>query len=231
MRIRLPFAGVFFLLLLLAGYAGLTSLQLDTYVNDKVLHFATFFLLTVVFYWILDTNRRRALNLALVVCTAGLGLGSEILQALLPNGRTFDPFDVVANAAGSLAALALCGWYHKRMLERRRLRRYTAVPGGADGTGEEDGEAGHGEDLELGEGVGGGGVVSAQESGVTEASGAADGGGGAAARKTTLEEEVDNWDENAVDAWDEADMGDGVDQPAGGKGKEPEAPEPKKRTD
>ncbi|KAI2471580.1 hypothetical protein F4781DRAFT_429267 [Annulohypoxylon bovei var. microspora] len=178
MRIRLPFAGIFFLLCLLAGYAGLSSLQLNTIVNDKILHFVTFFLLTVAFYWIIDTNRRRTLNLTVVVCTICLGVGSEFLQGFLPNGREFDPYDIGANVVGSVVALGLCSWYHLRMLERKRLRRqYNAVPG-------EDAE-----DLELGEGVG------LQEEGVMSAAGSE--------RAETLEEEVDNWDENAVDAWDE----------------------------
>ncbi|PKS11212.1 hypothetical protein jhhlp_002973 [Lomentospora prolificans] len=174
MRIRLPFAGAFFLLLLILGYAGLSSLQLDTHVNDKFLHWVSFFLLTIVFYWILDTTRRRTLNLTLTVCTLGLGVGSEFLQSILPNGRNFDLFDIVANLVGSLMALALCTWYHQRMLERRRQRRqYNAVPGSDEA------------DLELGEG---------HESGVVD--------GSSAGPSRTLEDEVDNWDENALDDWD-----------------------------
>ncbi|KAI3401114.1 hypothetical protein diail_260 [Diaporthe ilicicola] len=189
MRIRLPFAGVFSLLLLLAGYAGLTSLQLGVYVNDKVLHTLTFFLLTVVFYWIVDTNRRRTLHFTLVVCTLCLGVGSEFLQGFLPNGRDFDFYDIVANLVGSLAGLGLCSMYHKRMLERKRSRKtYTAVP---DGEGDEG-------DIELGEGI-----VGAQESGVTEASGVA--GEGPSSKGLSLEEEVDNWDENAPDDWEGVD--------------------------
>ncbi|POS77796.1 VanZ like family protein [Diaporthe helianthi] len=189
MRIRLPFAGVFFLLLLLAGYAGLTSLQVGAYVNDKVLHTFTFFLLTVFFYWIIDTNRRRTLHFTLVVCTLCLGVGSEFLQGFLPNGRDFDFYDIVANLVGSLAGLGLCSMYHKRMLERKRSRKsYTAVPDGPDGVEDEG-------DIELGEGVAG-----AQESGVMEASGAA--GEGSSSKARSLEEEVDNWDENAPDDWD-----------------------------
>lgn len=173
MRIRLPFAGAFLFLLLLAGYAGLTSIQVDAVINDKVLHTVTFFILTVVFYWILDTNRRRTLNFTLIFCTGILGVGSEFLQGFLPNGRIFDFYDIVANIVGSLAGVALCSWYHLRMLERKRLAKtYHVVPGDED------------QDLELGEGVG------AQESGVTAAS-------------RTLDEEVDNWDENGEDAWDE----------------------------
>ncbi|TQN71671.1 hypothetical protein CSHISOI_03833 [Colletotrichum shisoi] len=188
MRIRLPFAGVFFVILLIAGYAGLTSLQLGQYVNDKVLHFGTFFVLTTVFYWILDTNRRRTLNLTLTVCTFVLGVGSEFLQGFLPNGREFDFYDIVANIVGSLAGLGLCSWYHKRMLERkRRTKTYQAVPGEDD------------EDVELGEG---------HETGVIESSGARDGGIGVGDGGRTLEEVVDNWDENQVDDWD-GDDGDG----------------------
>ena len=50
--------------------------------------------------------------------------------------------DVAFNVAGSVAALGVCNWYHKRMAERRRVRKYGVVPG---------------EDVELG-GMDGGGV-------------------------------------------------------------------------
>lgn len=193
--------GVFLLLLLLAAYAGLTSLHLGEYVNDKVLHFITFFLLTVVFYWIVDTSRRRTVHMTVVVCTLVLGVGSEFVQSFLPNDRDFDMYDIVANIAGSLAGLGLCAWYHKRMLDRRRQRKtYHAVPG--------EGEA----DVELGEG---------QETGVVDGP----------SRPQTLEEEVDNWDENAQDDWEDDDAA-----PDAMKVKKSEAPEAsngdsKKRSD
>lgn len=164
-------------MLLIAGYAGLTKLQLGQYVNDKVLHLVTFFILTIVFYWIVDTNRRRNLNMTLVVCTLCLGVGSELVQSILPNDREFDLYDIVANVVGSLAGLGLCSLYHKRMLERKRQRKtYNAVPG---------------EDVEDVELVGGD-----QETGIVDA----DVG---TSRGRTLEEVVDNWDENAPDDWDE----------------------------
>jgi VanZ family protein len=196
--------GVFFLLCLIAAYAGLSSLQLGVYVNDKVLHCLTFFVLTVVFYWIIDTNRRRTLNVTLIVCTLIGGVGSEFLQGFLPNGREFDFYDIVANVIGSFAGLGLCSWYHKRMLERKRQRKgYDAV------AGEDEEELA---DLEAGEGPSG------QEEGVMPATAAA----AAAERSQTLEEEVDNWDENAVDAWDEGDDGDGDigNIPSASKGKD-----------
>lgn len=120
------------------------------------------------------------MHLTLLFCTLGLSVGSEILQGILPNDRPFDPFDAVANIVGSLGAVALCGFYHKRMLERRRKSRYGVVDGGSD-------------DVELGIGIGGSSThgnegLGAQESGVMN-----------------LEREVDNWDENAVDNWDTED--------------------------
>ena len=201
--------GAFLFLLATAGYAGLTSLQLESYINDKALHFLTFFILTTTFYWILDTSRRRTLNITLLVCTAFLGLGSEVLQHFLPNDRTFDAYDIVANIVGSLAAVGLNSWYHMRMLERKRLaKHYQAVPGDEDA------------DLELGEGVG------AQEEGFVT---------GAATR--TVEEEVDNWDENVEDAWDEEEHvgtdvseGEGLKTPSASSAGDVEA-EGKKRDD
>lgn len=98
-----------------------------------------------------------------------------------------------------------------RMLERKRLaKHYQVVPG--------DEEA----DLELGEGVG------TQDSGTTSAAPAA----------PTLDEEVDNWDENLEDAWDEEEHATGTDSAEGEGLKTPSASsagdaeaEPKKRTD
>jgi hypothetical protein len=106
-------------------------------------------LLTLAFYWILETSRRKVLQYTFVVCTIGLGVASEVVQGLLPIQREFDPYDIAANVSGSLIALALCNWYHKRMIERKRAARgYNAVAG--------DDEL----DVELGVGVGG------QETGV-----------------------------------------------------------------
>lgn len=205
-------AGIFFLLLVLAGYAGLSSLQLGGIVNDKLLHVITFFVLTVAFYWIVDTSRRRTLHMTLAVCTGGLGVGSEVLQALLPNnGRVFDGMDIVANVLGSLAALGLCSWYHKRMLERKRHRKYTTVPG----------DEGHDEaldtsavDIELGEHDGGGDAAAATAAAASASTtaAAASATSTTAERGTTIEQELDNWDENAEDQWDEddtADIGEG----------------------
>ncbi|KAL8902433.1 MAG: hypothetical protein Q9207_004726 [Kuettlingeria erythrocarpa] len=126
-------------LLCLAGYLRLSSMQIPQ-VNPQVLHLITFFLLTLTFYWILDTTRRRLLNLTVLIITFALGLGSEALQIVLPNGRYPDPINIAANVLGSLSALVLCTIYHKRMLDRRRRKKGYGIVA-------QDGE---GEDLELG---------------------------------------------------------------------------------
>ncbi|TGZ80206.1 VanZ-domain-containing protein, partial [Ascodesmis nigricans] len=128
--IRVPFAVSFVLLTLIAAYLGLSSIQVP--INDKVLHFITFFLLTLVFYWIIETSRRRIVHATLLVCTLFLGIGSEFLQSFTTI-RAFDPFDILANLVGSVLGLLLCTQYHRRMLERRRLAKsggaYAAVAG------------------------------------------------------------------------------------------------------
>lgn len=95
------------------------------------------------------------------------------------------------------------------MLERRRRNKhYDVVPGDELPEGE-DGER----DLELGEGVG----VSQQETGRIESD--AQAGEGA---KRTVTEELDNWDENMEDEWDETDAdatGEGAGKAADGEGK------------
>ncbi|OCK82436.1 hypothetical protein K432DRAFT_380442 [Lepidopterella palustris CBS 459.81] len=179
MRIRKPFAGAFAGVCLIAALAGFSSSKysLPAYKeSDKALHFVCFFLLTITFYWILETNRRRVLQFTFIVCPLCLGFGSEILQGLLPNDREFDYYDILANVLGSLFAITICNWYHKRMLERKRAARgYHAVVG--DDT--------EGLDVELGEGIG------TQESGVARPG-----------TTPTVEQELDNWDENAED-WEE----------------------------
>lgn len=183
--------GAFVFLILVAAWLGLSTFHLPE-VNDKVLHFVTFFLITTCFYWIIDTSRRRNLHFTLIVCTGFLGIGSELLQGVVPNERIFDVYDIVANIVGSLTALALSAWYHKRMIDRKRAARgYGAVPGA-------DPEL----DVELGASVGDGAAhvaaLDEQESGIVPAH-------VAPATTPTLEAELDNWDENEPDAWDDDD--------------------------
>ncbi|RMZ75738.1 hypothetical protein DV737_g5139, partial [Chaetothyriales sp. CBS 132003] len=160
--------------------------------SDKALHFVAFFALTATFYFILDTARRRVLHLTLIVCTLVLSVGSEIAQGLLPNDRDFDPWDVLANVLGSLAALGLASWYHKRAAERRRRAKFSALV-------QDDGGEG---DVELGEGPGLGQTTHALGRAAQEPQET----GTVAVPPKTVEDELDNWDENVPDeVWDDED--------------------------
>jgi hypothetical protein len=96
------------------------------------------------------------------------------------------------------------------MLERRRKNKhYDIVPGD-----DEDGEVpGDGErDVELGEGIGvSAGAernVSEQETGIVDAAPAPGSTApAAAASKPNVTEELDNWDENEEDGWDDEQVG------------------------
>jgi len=204
MRIRTYPAVAFAVLILASAYLGLAPSTIPSYQHsDKLLHFITFLLLTACFYWTIETNKRKNLQLTFVVCTAGLGVGLEFAQAFLPNGRDFDIFDIVANILGSLAGVGACLWYHKRMLERKRRTKTVNIGEGGDDD----------YDVELGEGIG------LQEDGIVEGA--------------TLEEEVDNWDENGEDWDDDeptqaGSMGDGSTK---SKASEDEALEPRIRNE
>ena len=113
--------------------------------------------LQLTLYWTFDLPRRVLLR-AVLSFSLLLSVVSEVAQGLLPNDRTFDPIDIAANVLGSLAALALCAWYHRRMLDRRRRKKLQGY--GIVGTGEGE------EDVELGEGGSSGqelGVVAEEE--------------------------------------------------------------------
>ncbi|KAK3066085.1 hypothetical protein LTR53_017698 [Teratosphaeriaceae sp. CCFEE 6253] len=211
-RVRKPFAAAFALLILSAAYLGLTDPKIPQYgQSDKGLHFITFFLLTgqLTFYWILETSRRRVVHLTLICCTGALCIGSEILQALLPNGRAFDPFDILANVVGSALAVGLSSWYHKRMLERRRkTKHYDIVPGEEPGEDEVD--------VELGESVGGAALAEQETGSVAVEAQQAGAGAQSKAVPPDVSKALDNWDENAED-WDE-DAGD-LGEVADGAGK------------
>lgn len=218
MKIRIPFLIAFTIILLLASSAGLlphsvlpgTPEAARPYIppqSDKFLHFVTFFALSATFYFILDTARRRTLHITLIVCTGVLAVGSEVAQGLLPNDREFDAWDVLANVLGSLAAAGLCTTYHKRQLERRRRAKYSALTG--DGLAEEEmelDESGTGipqhrvnpEDVEAL-------AADGQETGILRQLSATVPAETKTKTKQTVEEEVDNWDENAEDEWDDDD--------------------------
>ena len=81
----------------------------------------------------------------------------------------------MANLVGVIAAVAMCAWYHKRMLERKRKSRGYHLASGTIATDR---------DVELG------GLDSRETNSQTS-------------RVGNIEQELDNWDENDEDEWNE----------------------------
>lgn len=77
-------------------YAGLE-------INDKILHFASYFVLTV---WFSGLYGRRAHYLLIAVIVAVLGAALDVMQSATAT-RYYEFFDILANAAGALVGLAL----------------------------------------------------------------------------------------------------------------------------
>ncbi|CAO3593760.1 unnamed protein product [Absidia cylindrospora] len=73
--------------------------------NDKVLHFSTFCILSVCLYFLWNLSFKRNLILTCGILFF-LTIGSEFIQGLLPY-RTFDWYDILANVLGSTTGLLL----------------------------------------------------------------------------------------------------------------------------
>jgi VanZ family protein len=90
---RLTHPAAFTILLLLSAALGVSppDYTLPSYAqSDKALHFVAFFALTTCFYWILETSRRKVLQVTFIVVTLGLGVASEVVQGMLPvSSHTF----------------------------------------------------------------------------------------------------------------------------------------------
>jgi VanZ family protein len=128
LRIRPAFVFLNVIALILLAFLGFHPRAGDKVpVDDKLLHFICFFFATGLFYciWDVDEPARRAwiwrhmpLLLTWAVCFAAGGLGSEIVQSLLPY-KTFQWGDVLCNFLGS--GLGLLVSYHAE--KRHRIRR------------------------------------------------------------------------------------------------------------
>lgn len=129
MRIRIRVLAVFLLSCVLALYLGLADISLP---HDKILHFTLFFIMSILFYWIIDSKATHTwIMIVFITCTIMGGIGSEFLQHMISPFRTFDPLDIVANACGSLLGIGLSIVYQKLYPSSKhihhRVRRITDV--------------------------------------------------------------------------------------------------------
>lgn len=91
-------------------------------IDDKILHFASYFVLTV---WFSGLYGRRAYYALIAVIVVALGAALDLMQSATAT-RYYEFFDILANAAGALVGLALSiivlgGWCSKleRWIERQ----------------------------------------------------------------------------------------------------------------
>jgi VanZ family protein len=72
-----------------------------------------FFLMSLLFYWILDSKKYTWIIRisTFVICTIIGGIGSEYIQHLISPFRTFDHYDILANVSGSLFAIIISEIY------------------------------------------------------------------------------------------------------------------------
>lgn len=108
-----------------AGYLGFALIHLE---YDKVIHFTTFLILTIEFYFIFDTKNKKLIRIiTIVICTCGASIGLELIQHLINSQRIFDIFDILYNVCGSsiglLIACIVHNWRISKMRQEKQRRR------------------------------------------------------------------------------------------------------------
>lgn len=107
-----------------AGYLGFALIQLP---HDKLIHFSTFLILTVEFYFLFDTNHKSLKTLryiTLLVCTFGGSIALEIIQSLVNLHRVFDLYDILFNVLGSSLGVLICSVCDTWLAKKQRRNRY-----------------------------------------------------------------------------------------------------------
>ena len=123
------------IVLLLIAYLTLDSNPLD--INryklfkgaDKIIHFIMYFALCSAY--IIDYAKSRMphhtkVGTELVFCflCIAFGLLFEILQTVLTECRTYDPYDIIANAIGAIVAFLLFHFWALHQLRRYMVPLY-----------------------------------------------------------------------------------------------------------
>lgn len=88
--------------LLIAAYLGFGEVHFE---HDKVVHFVTFFILTLELWFLWDRLSARFASFLLVLLAAVI---SEFVQNTVNPNRIFDIYDIYANVAGLTLAFTIC---------------------------------------------------------------------------------------------------------------------------
>lgn len=78
---------------------------------DKVLHLGMFFILTVCFFLAYKVNFIKSMLILAVY-----GVVIEILQEVVPNGRTFDFYDIIFNVFGAIIGYLFISNIYRRLI-------------------------------------------------------------------------------------------------------------------
>jgi VanZ family protein len=76
--------------------------------KDKMVHFVFYFLFYLLWYIYLKKDAKiKKMQKVLLVISIGYGILMEVLQALMPNHRTSDFNDMLANSFGAIVGFAV----------------------------------------------------------------------------------------------------------------------------
>lgn len=110
LSIRYKVLIAFIFICLVSLYLGFANISLP---HDKWFHFTMFFLMTLGFYWTIETDHLWKLRgVTFLVCTIFGAIGSEFAQHFISPFRQFDKFDILANICGSITAIIGSGIYN-----------------------------------------------------------------------------------------------------------------------
>ncbi|KAK9763910.1 hypothetical protein K7432_009031 [Basidiobolus ranarum] len=110
------------LLLAFLGFAP----GLEIAINDKVLHFFGFGILTLLIYFFLDCRVLLQNVIRTAIIAFILSLTSEFIQGLLPY-KEFDGFDICANLLGSSTFLGISATIDYHLRSRQQHRSWTEL--------------------------------------------------------------------------------------------------------
>lgn len=120
--IRWPFAVLFVVAIPPVLYLGVGDIQLQ---NDKIVHFTTFALMSILFHMAVALDRKWRLHwlgCCVVVCCGIGAVGSEFFQHWVNPKRAFDVYDIGSNLLGSALGLGIAEVFSYKS------SNYTAVP-------------------------------------------------------------------------------------------------------
>ncbi|KAF8635191.1 hypothetical protein AX17_003967 [Amanita inopinata Kibby_2008] len=137
-------------IVVILAFLGFTNLSRALPINDKVLHFVCFVLVTAVFYFIFDVEeearriwswRHFVTIFTIVACFFCGSILSEVIQSLLPY-KEFDLDDIIANLLGSSVGLFAAYHIDRYYRYRREISRlYRPLDTGSLTDSEDDGDA------------------------------------------------------------------------------------------